>query len=193
MADPITAGILLVVGAGLSAASSIMQGNQAKAQADAQAELLDTQAQQTRLNTVRKEALVRRQGARQRGAARAAIGATGLLTSGSTLDALVEDKGANELDALTVRYDGLLSAYNISSQAELTRYQGRAAKKAGYIGALTTVASSAATAGAAGFFSPASNAVASTSSGLGSINAQFGLSAGKGVLPSALPYNPLQM
>jgi len=93
--------------------------------------------------------------ARLRGAQRAGMAANGIeIDSGSPLDVLMDTASLGELDALTIRSNAEREAYgfrsqggNLMAQAGLTRMAGRNAQTAGYIGAGSTLLSSAATAG----------------------------------------------
>jgi hypothetical protein len=93
--------------------------------------------------------------ARLRGAQRAGMAANGVeIDSGSPLDILMDTAQLGELDALTIRSNAEREAYgfrsqsgNLMAQAGLTQMAGRSAQTAGYIGAGSTLLSSAATAG----------------------------------------------
>jgi hypothetical protein len=76
------------------------------------------------------------------------------IDSGSPLDVLMDTAQLGELDALTIRANAEREAYgfrsqqgNLTAQAGLTQMAGRNAVTAGYIGAGSTLLSSAATAG----------------------------------------------
>jgi hypothetical protein len=93
--------------------------------------------------------------ARLKGAQRAGMAANGIeIDSGSPLDVLMDTAQLGELDALTIRANAEREAYgfrsqqgNLTAQAGLTQMAGRNAVTAGYIGAGSTLLSSAATAG----------------------------------------------
>jgi hypothetical protein len=93
--------------------------------------------------------------ARLRGAQRAGMAANGIeIDSGSPLDVLMDTAQLGELDALTIRSNAEREAYgfrsqsgNLMAQAGLTQMAGRSAQTAGYIGAGSTLLSTAATAG----------------------------------------------
>jgi hypothetical protein len=71
-------------------------------------------------------------------------GAAGFDTStGTPLDLAVEAKGYGELDALTTINNAQRVAAGGKAQAQLDRYQGRAASTAGTIGAAGTLISGA--------------------------------------------------
>lgn len=93
--------------------------------------------------------------ARLRGAQRAGMAANGIeIDSGSPLDVLMDTASLGELDALTIRSNAEREAYgfrsqqgNLMAQSGLTTMAGRNAATAGYIGAGSTLLSTAATAG----------------------------------------------
>jgi hypothetical protein len=164
--------VAAIAGTAMEAGSAIMEGNAAKAQAETEAELLDRQGAQVRDNALRQESLVRRRGAQQRGAARAAAGMSGALNTGSTLEALAQDAAGNELDALTVRYDGLIKQNSLASEAEIRRFEGRQAKKAGFFKALVAVGKGAAMAGGSGGFGGGPSTGGGVGAAYGSTGAQ---------------------
>jgi hypothetical protein len=92
--------------------------------------------------------------ARLRSSQRAGMAANGVeLDSGSPLDVLMDTAQLGELDALTIRSNAEREAYgfrsqsgNLMAQAGLTQMAGRSAQTAGFIGAGSTLLSSAATA-----------------------------------------------
>jgi len=93
--------------------------------------------------------------ARLRSSQRAGMAANGIeIDSGSPLDVLMDTAQLGELDALTIRSNAEREAYgfrsqsgNLMAQAGLTTMAGRNAATAGYIGAGSTLLSSAATVG----------------------------------------------
>jgi hypothetical protein len=93
--------------------------------------------------------------ARLKSSQRAAFGSNGVeIDSGSPLDILMDTAQLGELDALTIRSNAEREAYgfrsqsgNLMAQAGLTQMAGRSASTAGFIGAGSTLLSTAATAG----------------------------------------------
>lgn len=134
---------LLIAGTVMSAVGSIVQASAAadtaKAQAAASeynAKVQENQATVARYNAesagqqaARKEEMQRRRFAQIQGSARAGLAQSGTdLASGSNADVLEQNAINNELDALTIRYEGSQArdsyyntASNFQSQAELSR------------------------------------------------------------------------
>jgi len=129
---------LSLIGTAVSAAGSIAQGNQAAAAAEAQAAAIEQQAEAERrasayeaLQTSRKQEL-------QQSAARASIGASGVGFAGSPTAVLVANAGQGQLDLEAIRFGSTLKQNNLGTQADLSRMQGRQAKAAGAIGAVSS-------------------------------------------------------
>ncbi|PWR24985.1 hypothetical protein [Zavarzinia aquatilis] len=133
--DPFTASALLAGSAGLQAVSSIQQGNAAASAANWNAGQMDAAATRTLAATNAEEDRLRRQQAQELGRQRAAFAESGLAPSGSVLDVMTESATNAELDALTLRYRGQVEANDLRNQGSITRWQGRQARRAGYIGA----------------------------------------------------------
>lgn len=131
MAAPfmIAAGVLNAVG-------SIASGNAAARAGRRNGELLDAQAVETRRATVNRENLARDRSARSLADQRAAMLANGVdPTSGTALIGVGQSAQDAEMDALTLRYEGLMQARGQNMEADNARYQGKAAKRQGYFGA----------------------------------------------------------
>mgnify|MGYP006344321217 FL=1 len=56
-------------------------------------------------------------------------------TTGTALIGVPQNAGDGELEALTVRYEGLLEAQGLQSQAAMSRYEGKSKKRQAYISA----------------------------------------------------------
>ncbi|KVE33750.1 hypothetical protein WS68_11295 [Burkholderia sp. TSV86] len=96
---------------------------------DRNAALSDQQAQQTYAQNVNRETVQRRQAGQQLGAQRAAIAESGFNPSeGSALDTQVQSARNAELDALQLRYQGILQGQSLEDQAQQQRYQARTAR-----------------------------------------------------------------
>jgi hypothetical protein len=156
---------IAAAGAGISAIGSIQQGNQAYASAkseqyarEANAQLLQFNAQAAGQQAVAREALLRRRVAATQGEARAALGSTGTAATGSNLGLLEQAAQEGELDALTIRYEGEMQQRGLMAQAQQELYQAQGAKRqakdarrAGFMNAATSLLSGAAMYGAGGF------------------------------------------
>jgi hypothetical protein len=77
----------------------------------------------------------RRVAAQRAGANVAAIGASGLDMTGSPLDLLEANAAQEEIDALTIRWNGENQAAGLGAQGQLASAQGRNAQTQGYLGA----------------------------------------------------------
>lgn len=164
---------MAVVSGGLKAVGSIMQGESAASAANTQADwaqdnarLSREDAALSRLNADRARAEgyaaedTQRRGARlQLGRQAAAIAQSGVVAgSGSALDVATQSATFAELDALNVRYEGLMRGTSFEQQAvgydreavghereaAIGRYSAKSARQAGYWGAATGILSSAA-------------------------------------------------
>lgn len=126
---------LSAVGGIFSAVSSISQGNAARASGDYNAALYARNAEITRQKAQMDETRQRRLSAQRAGANVAAAGASGIDFSGSVLDILESNAAQEELDALTIRWNGQNAASSLDAQGSLASAQGRNAQTQGYIGA----------------------------------------------------------
>lgn len=163
--DPFTAfltanaGAIAAGSAGLGAIGSIMGANQQAAgyrqQADAaerNAQLSDIQARQAYDAGTQNELAQRRSASQQQADVRAAVAESGVDPgSGSAL--LIQQQSARdmEMDALTTRYEALLQGSAYEQQAAQDRYtastlrqSAKGARRAGYLGAATSILTSAA-------------------------------------------------
>lgn len=137
----------------LSAYGAIMGGKAEAAQAQAQANAYTQQAQLDEANAkVRlqqadaQEEAVRRETRRRLGQLRGEIIQSGTGLGGSNAAIYQQSARDAELDALNVRYGGLMEARGLMNQASANRYnaaaakaQGKAAKRAGYMRAGTSI------------------------------------------------------
>lgn len=130
------AGPLMIAAGVLGAVSAISGGNAADKAGRRNGALLDAQANETRRATVTRENLTRDRSARALSDQRAALLANGVdPTSGTALIGVTQSAQDAEMDALTLRYEGLMQARGQNMEADNARYQGKAAKRQGYIGA----------------------------------------------------------
>jgi len=137
MCDPIT-----MIAATASAVGSIQQGKAQQAQANAMAGESEYQAGVARSNAQAEAFNIRRAGARQRGDTLSSVVASGVkIGEGSALDAerqVMEDASRDEYMALLTG-ERQSSAY--LREAENQRRAGRDARRAGNIGAFTSLLS----------------------------------------------------
>lgn len=138
MSDPITAGLILA-GTTMSAIGSIQQGKAAEQAAEYNAQTSMEQAAAARAEGEAEAQRLRREGRRNIGTMRASISKSGVTSQGSPMLALAESAAMNELDVLNTRYSAQSSARASERQAGLQRAEGRSAKRAGLIGAGTSL------------------------------------------------------
>lgn len=120
----------------LQAVGSIAGGNAADRAGRRNGALLDEQAAETRRATVTRENLTRDRSARALSDQRAALLANGVdPASGTALIGVGQSAQDAEMDALTLRYEGLMQARGQNMEADNARYQGKAAKRQGYMSA----------------------------------------------------------
>lgn len=100
-------------------------------QSELQAELADRAAKQAKLNAAAEERRLRRQQAREMGAARAFIGASGTQMLGSPLDVLADQAMEAEENALLVRFGGMQRAAGFEAEGAFRRSEATAAMISG--------------------------------------------------------------
>lgn len=132
--DPGTAAFLLVASTALSATAAIQEGQAAAAQGKFQAGILRQRADRDRQVAAANEEDFRRKQSRLIGKRRAALGASGVEQgTGSPLLVAEDFAGEVELGALRIRSTGETSATRLEQQADLERFRGRSARRAGFI------------------------------------------------------------
>lgn len=137
--DPLS--MIGLVGAGINAAGSLMQGNQQAALAEAQAKAIEQQAQADQQASAFEQAQERRRQDLAQASARAAVGASGVAFAGSPTEVLVANAGQGQLDIEAIQYGSTLRQNNLSTQAGISRFQGKQAKQAGFINAASGLVS----------------------------------------------------
>jgi hypothetical protein len=148
------AGAIAAVGTAVSAVGMVQQGQAANAAAKSNAKALEQQAEAENRAAGAREEAQRRQARQFLGGQRAALAQAGIGLDGSAYD-VARQSGINaELDALNIRYDGQLAAAGLQGRADMTRFEGRQARTAGYIGAGTALLQGAASYGGKSAVSP---------------------------------------
>lgn len=123
----------MLIAAGVAAASALQQGKSAKAQADFQAKVNDQQALRERQISSEEERDFRRVQSSNYAERRAAMGASGIEQGvGSSLLASEDFAAEAELQARRIRAGGETKATRLEQQALLDRMAGKAAQRAGY-------------------------------------------------------------
>ena len=128
-----------VLGTALSATSQVQQGNYAQQTGQYNQQVYQRQAAITTQNTAAQEEAQRRDAARRAGSNRAAVGASGIDLTGSPLDVLEANAQQEELDALTIRWNGRNQADSLDAQGSLAAAAGSNQQQASYIGAGSTL------------------------------------------------------
>lgn len=128
-------------GALISAVGAVQQGKAAEAAAEANAKNMEQQAQQERVNASLREDDQRREARAQIGRQLAGTAESGVLLNGTAADLFRQSLFNAETDAGRIRYEGETRARGQEAQAIIERFQGKQAKKAGYMSALGDLAS----------------------------------------------------
>lgn len=124
-----------LLGSAVSAAGSIMQGQQAAAAAEAQARATEQQAEAQRKADAFEAMQADRKSRLQQASARAQVGASGVGFAGSATEVLAANAGQGQLDLQAIQFGSTLTQNNLRTQADISRMQGKAAKQAGFINA----------------------------------------------------------
>lgn len=141
MADPVTIALVATAASTvLSAGGAYAQGVQAKRSADYEANHMQVNAGQERAMAQRKAIEDRRAGRLAESRLQATAAASGGGASDPTVVNLAQDIGAeSEYNALASLYEGEEQARSLEGAASLRRYEGKMAKKAGTLKAISTV------------------------------------------------------
>jgi hypothetical protein len=132
-----------VVGAGVTAAASIRQGQAAEVQAQFEADQMAENAKQTRQQAGMAEDEMRSQARKMVGTQLAAQSQAGTQLNGSASDLLRESLFNAESDAQNIRYEGENKARGYTNQAIGTLASGKNAKTNSYMSAAGSLMSSA--------------------------------------------------
>jgi len=130
---------LMAAGTAVSAVSAIQAGRSQEKMAEYNAAVSERDALAARQKAGFDEAAHRRRTRKFLGKQRALYGKSGVTFEGSPLLVMEETAAEAELDALAIRYGGEIEAGRHLSLAELERARGKQAKRAGYLGAGTSL------------------------------------------------------
>lgn len=138
-----TIALSAIIGGGVvGAGGSIYEGNAKKAAADYNVEVANRNSlialQQADADAEDK----RRENRRFMSGLVASFGASGLSFAESGLDAFEDAAAEAELDVRRIQYGGLLKSMGYQDEAKLQKFQGKVARTAGYIGAVSQVTNS---------------------------------------------------
>lgn len=113
-----------IIGAGVGAGQSGLQGEQGAAVMNSNADMLDLKAEDAMTRGGVQEDIQRDKTAQMLGFQRAAMGASGIqVDSGSGGKVLEQTAGMGELDALNIRTNALREAWGFKSEADSQRAQ----------------------------------------------------------------------
>lgn len=127
------AAALMFIGQAMSVVGTITQGQQAAMAGARNAAILRQQADANTRATIDRENQTRQRSGELLDAQRAAMLQNGLdPTSGTALIGVGQGMRDAEMDALTVRYEGLLKSRDLNIQAEQQIWQGKAARRQAY-------------------------------------------------------------
>jgi hypothetical protein len=128
--------IFQALGSAVSAIGAIQQGQAQAASYQAQAQAMDYNATVAKNNATAanqqasvQEEQQRRKFAMLQGQAAAGAAQSGAGLDGSNRDILLQNALMNEMDALTIRYEGQTRAKNFEAQSQLDKYQAVAASR----------------------------------------------------------------
>lgn len=134
------AGVVSMIGTGVSIYGQIQKANADAAAAKYNSDLDLQNAQLAREQGAQDELKTRVMGRKVLGDMRADYGASGVTaTSGSALDVLQESAANAEMDALNVKHRADITAAGYEADAKLGVYRGQAAQTAGYVGAASSL------------------------------------------------------
>lgn len=114
---------------------SIHQGMAEQKIAEYNSRRLEEAANQVKLQSEENVKRLRMQGKMEIEGARAAYAASGVSADGSALDVLAMSARNLEIDAQTIKRQGMMKAYALRSDAQLERMRGENAMTGAYIGA----------------------------------------------------------
>lgn len=134
---------LIVAGSTISAIGTYNQGKAAYQASIYNAGILEQNAQLAKQQASEDERRQRVTAQKQLGNIRAQYGASGVSLEGSAQDVLEESAANAELDALTIRYQGLAKSNAYLNEAKSQRYQGAQAFRAAKLSAAGTLLSGA--------------------------------------------------
>jgi len=141
MADPATLAVIgSIASAGFGAISAISQSKSQQKIAERNAQIAEQQALQIEQEAAFEESLKRSKTQKLKARQRAAQGASGgAVDVGSNLLVLEETAVLGEIDALTIRYRGGVSAGRARAQAATDRFGGQVARQTGVLKAGTSL------------------------------------------------------
>jgi hypothetical protein len=130
---------MFIAGTAVQAIGAIQQGNAANAAAKYNAQVARNNAiaarQTAAANAAREERLSRK----RLGTLRAGVGASGITLEGTPLDLFEDSAAEEELQRLSILHGGEVESIGFENTSQLELARGRAAKRAGYMKAASTI------------------------------------------------------
>ena len=128
------------LGTGMSAFGQMQAGRQQQTAMNYNAAVSEQQAQIIERSGELEAYKLKKSGESFKSSQRAMYGASGVRgTSGSALEVLADSAAMLELDLATLKYNTHVGAMGARSQAAMARWEGQQARKAGTMGAMTTL------------------------------------------------------
>ena len=128
---------LMIAGTAVAAVGTLAAASNSAAAHRYNADMAKQNAVLARQAAAEREARFRRESRQRMGAMRAGFAGQGLLT-GSAIDALADSAAQEELEALSIRYEGELQARGYTSRATTERTASSNARIRGYYSAAAT-------------------------------------------------------
>lgn len=117
------AATMAIAATAISVTTGIIQGNQAKAQANYQRQVNEQNARKSREAAQAKVENQRRAAKFTYGSQLARLGGMGALAEGSPLDIMGQSAGQSKYDEMVTEYEGEVQAIQFQQQAALNKYQ----------------------------------------------------------------------
>lgn len=132
---------LLLATTGLQAMGSIMQGNAAADAGKAQQAAYNQAADNERLASGYEATRVYDRGKRAQSSALVQVAGSGVTLAGSPTEVLADNAVQTQMDVDAIRFGSQIKQNNLTMQGDLAAYTGQQKQQAGYLGAVTSVAS----------------------------------------------------
>ncbi len=132
---------LMLATTALTAAGSIMQGNQAAAAGEAQQAAYRQSADNERVASGYEATRLFERNRRASSAALTQVAGSGVSLTGSPTEILADNAIQTQMDIDAIRFGSKIKQNNLTMQGDLALMQGEQKQQAGYFGAATSVAS----------------------------------------------------
>jgi hypothetical protein len=129
----------MIGGGVIGAYGQLQQGQAARQAGEYNAKMAEQNAKFTLEQAAADENQLRAQVRRQLGQSRASIGASGVTMEGSPSEVIEDSAAQAEMDALKIRRQGDMKAWNFRNEAKLQRFQGQQAQTGANYGAVGTL------------------------------------------------------